>query len=111
MSSYTDQAAALGAEHGRNAGSWVIDGNTTVETARAILKGYEDGDPEVMDMQPAPLSGEWADSMTPDILANEVDLPINTLQEGQLEEVCDAYEQAFADSYWAEVLGAARTIA
>ncbi len=49
-----------GAALGRARGSWVVDGNTSQATARAILKGIEDGDPAIMDIEPAPLSGEHA---------------------------------------------------
>ena len=101
------QARALGAEHGRNVGSWVIDGNTTAETAARILQGYEDGDPEIMDMQPSPLSGEWADDPTPSsVLA---DLGVNETDESS-SELLDTYEAAFSEAYWDEVIRAAKVV-
>ena len=92
------QAKSAGAEAGKNAGSWVIDGNTTIETCRRILAGYNDGDPEIMDMQPSPLSGEHAGSSIPEIFGD----PEPT------QEIMDAYEQAFTDAYWDTVLDAVR---
>ena len=68
-------AHKLGYEKGRNAGSWVFDGNTTEETYRWFLKGLEDGDPEVIDRLPtSPLSGEWADSYSLADLASDLDV-------------------------------------
>lgn len=54
------RAYHYGHERGVAAGSWVIDGNTSEETARNLLRGIDDGDPVVYDVLPfAPLSGEW----------------------------------------------------
>ncbi len=57
------------------AGSWVVDGNTSEATARRILEGIAEGDPVVMDSLPSsPLSGEWADGLTPASLLAEYGL-------------------------------------
>lgn len=66
-----EQAEQEGYDHGVTAGSWLLDGNSTSEAARRLLRGIEDGDPMVLDALPSsPLSGEWADSLTPaDVLA------------------------------------------
>ena len=100
------RARELGAEHGKSAGSWVIDGNTDAETARRILQGYEDGDPAILDMTPAPLSGEWADSPTPRWLADEIGDENGEL----IEEACDVFEEAFIEAYWGEVVRSAQAI-
>lgn len=112
----TDEARRRGLEAGKAAGSWVIDGNTTEETARRILQGYEDGDPKILDMQPSPLSGEWADGESADQLVSElVDLNEASISWGELaelqDEVCRAFEDGYADGYWAEVQRSARAIA
>lgn len=88
--------AEMGAEAGKSAGSWIIDGNTSVETCAAILAGLEDGDPQVMDMMPAPLSGEMAGESIPEIfgLAVGEDWPTD----GELAEYEDAYSLAFWDT-------------
>lgn len=101
-------AHRLGADAGRAAGSWVIDGNTTEETARHILTGYEDGDPAVLDMQPWPLSGEYADDWTPARLYAELDIDPYTIEEWEADAVCEAFETGYATGYWAEVCRAAR---
>lgn len=86
-------AERRGAEDGKAAGSWVIDGNTSTETALYLLRGIEDGDPQVLDALPcSPLSGEFADGLLPrDVLEwYEVD-------EDHLaaDDILTAYEQGF----------------
>jgi hypothetical protein len=61
---FAAEMAEMGADYGKSRGSWVIDGNTETATVRKILDGYDDGDPEIMDMCPSPLSGEFADGPT-----------------------------------------------
>jgi hypothetical protein len=85
------EVRCLAWEHGRNAGSWVVDGDTSPARMREILTGYEDGDPMVLDLQPSPLSGEWADEPTPQSL-------------GLTDDQCDVYEFAFGEAFWAEVV-------
>lgn len=89
--------AEKGADDGKNAGSYVIDGNTSVETAKAILKGYDEGDNEVMDMCPDPLSGVWSGQSMPEILGDYA----------ESDEVQEAYTEAFQTAYWNEVLRSA----
>lgn len=88
---------------GQNAGSWVIDGNTTVETARRILAGYNNGDPEIMDMAPAPLSGEWAGESIPE-LSEEYGLDLED------DDEANAFEEGFSEGFWDEVVRSARAM-
>jgi hypothetical protein len=106
MSNALDQKAyQAGYEHGKSVGSWIIDGNTSDETKRAIIKGYDDGDPEVMDMQPSPLSGEWADDpTTADVLA---DLGINP-DDDSADDLLNEYENGFSEGFWHEVIRSAQ---
>ena len=111
-----ERARALGAEHGRAGGTWVTDGNTTDATYRDIIDRDEEGDPEWWDRYgPAsgPLSGEWADDMSPDSLLRELGIDLGTLQDWDSSQefeasVCDAYEQAYYDAWRDEVLRMAR---
>ena len=82
---------------GLAAGSWVIDGNTTTERCAAILKGLEDGDPAVMDLQPAPLSGEWAGESIPELFGYTPS-----------SRCLDLYEEGYSAGFWDEVERAAR---
>lgn len=104
-----DEAAQLGAEHGKSAGAWVIDGNTSEETKLLALKLDEDGDPEFYDRfgTPDPLSGEWADGLTPDGLLRELGLSPEFVEDWQSAEICNAYEESFRDSHRDEVLRSA----
>jgi len=87
-------AHKLGYDHGRNAGSWVFDGNTTEETYRWFLKGLEDGDPEVLDRLPtSPLSGEWADSYSLADLADDLDID---QEDDGFDDLCWEYEGGYA---------------
>ncbi len=103
MSLKQKKAYKAGYEHGSNAGSWVIDGNTSRDSATRILKGIEDGDPEIMDMQPSPLSGEWAGESISELSAQYgVDLSD--------DDKASDFEQGFSDGYWNEVERTARAI-
>ena len=94
-------AEVLGTEQGRNAGSWVTDGNTSEGTYRRLLEGIHSGDPEIMDALPSsPLSGEWADDPTPASVLAELSMDED---DDAASDVLDAYEQAFADAVVAEV--------
>lgn len=96
-----DQARELGADYGKAAGTWVeID---SAEAARRILDGIEAGDPEILDMCPSPLSGEWADSLNEAGLIDELDLVADSLSEEERAEVVTAFEQDFYRGYWDEV--------
>jgi hypothetical protein len=92
----TEKAAKLGTEHGRNAASWVTDGDTDDATYRRLFVGIEDFDPEVLDALPhADLSGEWADGMTPKSLAEACGYDWYEDEDFDSEALCDAYETAF----------------
>lgn len=80
---------------GRAAGSWAAPGDPI--SAQTILTGYDDGDPEIMDMQPSPLSGEWAGESL-----SELDL------DNAPEELLNRIEEAFGEGFWDEVIRSAR---
>ena len=88
---------------GEAAGSWVIDGNTTDETARYLLKGIADGDPAVLDMMPYPLSGEWAGESMPEL----EDLYGIALED---DDDMQLFEEGFGVGYWDTVETAARGV-
>jgi hypothetical protein len=93
-----------GKAHGTARGSWVFDGNTPYENYRWVLAGYDDGDPEVLDLCPNPLSGEWAGESIPELLGLSVGDPYP--DDDDLQE----YEDGFVQGFWAEVIGTARTM-
>lgn len=111
------KAREIGAEHGNSAAQWweqdAIGGRTTGDptpTATRVLRGIEDGDPEIYDSLPSPdLSGQWADSYTSNSLiedcASEVDIELGDerLVDGA-SDLCDAYEEAFRDACEAEIV-------
>lgn len=99
----------LAYELGKNAGgaraTWVIDGRTAPERCQKIIKGYEDGDPEVMDMRPASLSGEWSGDLTPSLLMEDLGVRSDSRFSDRL---CDLYDDGFSCAWWDEVLRAAK---
>jgi hypothetical protein len=103
-----DAARVLGFEHGTNAGSWVIDGNTSDETRSAIARGFYDGDPAVMDLCPNPL--QVPDVPTVPELIEESGLVFSDLDSDDLRTYNDvdrflnAYECAFSEGFWSEVI-------
>ncbi len=108
-----DEARKQGLDDGTAAGSWVIDGNTSTETAAAILQGLDDGDPAILDLLPsAPLSGEYADGLLPrDVLGwygmTEDDWNSDGLS-GAAAEVLNAYEDGYNEGVAHEVERSAR---
>jgi hypothetical protein len=105
-----DFARRLGVSAGKAAGSWVIDGNTSSSAAARILKGYDEGDPEILDMQPSPLSGEWADGLTVDDVLIEIALYADAgrIIEDERDDAIDVWLDGFSEGYWDEVIRAAR---
>ena len=103
------KAYVFGQECGTNSGSWVLDGNSSLETAQRILDGWEDGDPEILDMQPSPLSGEWADGITASEVYTAAEMAEDESDDGA-SEILDAFEDGFTDGYWLEVCRSARAM-
>ncbi len=108
-------ARTAGIADGRNAASWLIDGNTTEQAARRLLDGIEAGDPEILDEIPStPLSGEHADGLLPrDVLGwyglLEDDWNADGVS-GIAAEVLNAYEDGWSEGMVDEVERSARAI-
>lgn len=97
------EAHSAGYDRGQTSGSWVIDGNTSEDHARRLLAGITDGDPEIMDMAPAPLSGEWAGESIPE-LSDEYGIDLTD------ETNADEFEQGFSEGFWDEVETSAKAV-
>lgn len=98
-----EAAGKMGAEDGRAAATWVFDGNTTDETYQTWARMLADGDPEMWDHYASPLSGEYADGLTPRSLVESLDLDNDSLTDEERTELCDAYEDAHRDAWHDEV--------
>lgn len=111
VTQYRQTAAvrALGAEHGKSAGSWAIDGNTDAAIAQGVIDGYEAGDPAVMDACVSPLRAERFDALAPDDVYEAAGIELDETGEGP-DWLLVEYENAYSDAYWAEVLRAAHVI-
>jgi hypothetical protein len=99
-------AYARGVADGTAAGTWVFDGNDSLETVRRTLAGIEEGDPAVLDALPScPLSGEWAGGLTPVALLADLGVGEDDLA---AEEILGEYERGFAEGVETEVVRSAR---
>lgn len=123
MTDHTQAAEALGTQHGTAAGSWAVDGNTTPDTLRAILRGIEEGDPAILDTLPLTpnLSGEWADepggpAIYVEILASSGGTLSDEDAQGDpagwddFSEILDAYEAAYQQASQDEIQRACRAM-
>lgn len=103
-----EAARVAGYEHGKAAGSWVIDGNTSEDTARYILAGIEDGDPAVLDALPSsPLSGEWADCLLPRDVLSSLDVDED---DDAADDILSAFEDGFSSGVEDEVVRSASAV-
>jgi hypothetical protein len=107
---YTPEARVweVAQAHGKKAAGWVTDGNTSRETYQRLLKGIEEGDPEVLDAYNTPnLSGEWADGYTEADLLEDAGY---VRRDGYVlrDELCDQYNSDAAQAFWDEVLRVCR---
>lgn len=95
------EARKLGEEAGRNAASWTIDGNTNTECAKRMVKGFDDGDPMILDGFNAPnLSGEWAGDPTPQSLTEELGIED---EPEVIDDACTAWEEGVSDTFYSEI--------
>jgi hypothetical protein len=102
-------ARIIGERNGKNAASWVFDGNTAIETYQTVLSGLNEGDPLVYDMFREPhLSGENADDYSERDLADEVGIEYTTATVEEMGLIGDAYLEAAQTAFWHEVERIAR---
>lgn len=98
-------AKEAGNNYGIAAASWyeINDGN-----AARIIKGIDEGDPEVYDSFPsAPLSGEWAGDPTSASVLEEINAP-KSLDDSERDALLTAYEDAFLQAVQDEIERRAR---
>jgi hypothetical protein len=98
------KAYTLGYAAGKDAASWVFDGNTTRAYYEYVLKGIEEGDPMVYDGLSAP-SLAWAGTPTRSELAEELGLGYVS---DELDAACEEWDAGALDGFWHEVERAAR---
>ena len=97
---YKAQAYKRGEDAAIAAASWVIDGNTSQDHIRRMVKWFDDGDPMNDHFLPARpnLSGEWGDEYTPHSLVNDVCGLTNCTSEMR-DEICEAFDEGVADHF------------
>jgi hypothetical protein len=99
-----ERAQELGTEHGHNVGTWV----QISSEADARIALDPDGYVETFGPR-APLSGEFADDMTPDKLRVELEISLEDWENDDLSaSIMEGYELAFEEAHEAEVHRMAR---
>jgi hypothetical protein len=108
--SFVSRARDLGREHGENAAAWwlqemPVGGRSSTgdsesrEWAVSMLAKIADCD---ADIPQSDMSGEWADGMTPNRLADEIGYDAENDKREEwgflCSDLCDAYEQGFAEA-------------
>jgi hypothetical protein len=104
-----EAARQQGRDAARVAASWAADGNSDPEAIRETLRMLEDGDPAAYDRLPAmpDLSGQWADSLTPASLFEDVtgcDAHAEATwdqdaYQDALEAICQAFEDGVSETF------------
>jgi len=94
-----------GYEHGRAAGSWVIDGNATDDACRALLDLDEEGDPALYDALPTLTLGEYAGDPTFEEILSSLDIEPD--EDADCER-WDAYSTGWHDGAHDQALADAR---
>ena len=97
MECVTKEAQRMGRDAGQNAAEWwaqdAVGGRNTntrrdiAKGARALLEDFPIGWPDAPN-----LSGEWADSMTPQKLISELGLDADDLTGEDVADICAAWE-------------------
>lgn len=108
MSKFTDpewkallrKAETAGKKAGAASASWFFDGNTTKETYRRVLRGIDDGDPEILDRFPVlDLSGQWGGGTTDRDVLDDIGVD----EDEYTAEAEDALINAYRDAHDIEV--------
>lgn len=99
----TSKAVEMGKEYGEMLGAWVVDSTNSKEYCAKIIEGFEDGDPEILDLCPSPLSGEFAGGPTTYSVLKELGFD-PAVPKDYHDKLIDAYEESFSDAWWDTVI-------
>jgi len=100
LQEYRSAAYDRGKDEALKAASWVVDGNTSQDHIRQMVKWWDGGDPQFHDYLPKypDLSGEFADSLTPHKLANEI-CGLNNCSSDDLDDLIEGFAEGVADFF------------
>lgn len=99
---------ARGKRDGAARGTWVIDGNTSEKTARALLKGIDECDPKIMDSLPVLQLGEWADDPSFEDICH--DEGFDDLDDDEIDELFQHYSDGWYEGLHDEVRASAARV-
>lgn len=94
---------AAGETAGKNAASWIADGNTSRLALEGMLRAFEgDADPGAV-AAPAPFSGEWASGPSvADVIGSETEADPDELAPEERDELATVFEDAYYEAFHAE---------
>ena len=104
LQQWTTAGRENGEEHARNTASWATDGNSDHAERARVLAMLRDGDPEAWDHLPREpnLSGEYAEDLTPQSLAEGILGPERHEQLADtdiIDTLADAYETGVSEVF------------
>jgi hypothetical protein len=101
------EAESIGRELGTAAGSWVVDGNSSTETLRAVIRASEEGEfyTDIVPEASGPLSGEWADGYSLGRFSDDIGVDQDSDEFGDL---CSILEEAYWSALEDEAVRSAR---
>ena len=108
MADHLSAVEKLGKADGAAAASWVFSGNTDRQTYAQWAQWLANDDDELWEHYAPPLSGEWADELTPRDLVTNLGLALDVIHDSDENQICDAYETAHRDAWLAEITRAVR---
>jgi hypothetical protein len=124
MTKYDDPlleaAYSLGREKGAFLARGIIDNDTPLSQAKLLIDGYEVSEESIMNVCPAPLSGEWAGEDTPVTIIEEIAGLTETdelLKKISIEsamdaasDVLDVFEAGYHEAFWETALDRAKSL-
>lgn len=86
-----------GEDRGKAAASWILDGNSSEADAQRLLKGMQDGDPEILDQLPTFQFGEWAGDSINEVLddVSPAGRSAEDIGDDERDELLDSYIDGF----------------
>ena len=103
----TDAATTLGNKHGRCLAEKLAANDIGFQTAKDIVRGHEKREPEIMALCPEPLEGSFGDEPSPMFILDDVaELAegVQVIKYDEEENVLEAYENAYKESFWATMI-------
>ena len=104
MQEALEAARKIAEDRGRSAASWVFDGNTEDSYYEWVLKGIDDGDPEIYNSLPESSFRDYSARE----LCDEIDVDYDLASSHEVDIIADEYLEEARTTFWHEVERLAR---